>query len=97
MFEGLTVGGDNLALRNLEDLRPRSHALGKPADFRPARGSEELLLLLEFDLLSGVTISEGLAITDNLEEREVVVVGDEVLEGLTPGNLLLYFEAIVNK
>ena len=95
MFEGLTVGGDNLALRNLEDLRPRSHALGKPADFRPARGSEELLLL-EFDLLSGVTISEGLAITDNLEEREVVVV-DEVLEGLTPGNLLLYFEAIVNK
>ena len=96
MFEGLTVGGDNLALRNLEDLRPRSHALGKPADFRPARGSEELLLL-EFDLLSGVTISEGLAITDNLEEREVVVVGDEVLEGLTPGNLLLYFEAIVNK
>ena len=58
------------------------------------QGSEELLLL-EFDLLSGVTISEGLAITDNLEEREVVVVDDEVLEGLTPGNLLLFFEAIV--
>ena len=26
VFEGLTVGGDNLALVNLEDLRPESHA-----------------------------------------------------------------------
>ena len=25
-FEGLTIGGDNLALVNLEDLRPESHA-----------------------------------------------------------------------
>ena len=26
VFEGLTIGGDNLALVNLEDLRPESHA-----------------------------------------------------------------------
>ena len=25
VFEGLTIGGDNLALENLEDLRPKSH------------------------------------------------------------------------
>ena len=53
-------------------------------------------LLLELDILSGVTLDESHTISDNLGELEVVVA-DEVLEGLTPGNLLLYFEAIVNK
>ena len=46
--------------------------------------------------MRGGAVLEDIALNDNLGEEREVVVADEVLEGLTPGNLLLFFEAIVN-